>query len=71
MALLEEYLFGHSDVAMPDFPAYYQQLSNKSDFDDDLTKLEVEFRVSSGRILAFNLPPSLQMYTYVCQETGF
>eukprot|EP00057_Strongylocentrotus_purpuratus_P011984 XP_011666458.1 PREDICTED: receptor-type tyrosine-protein phosphatase epsilon [Strongylocentrotus purpuratus] len=44
MALLEEHLFGHSDVAMPDFPAYYQQLSNKSDFDDDLTKLEVEFR---------------------------
>ena len=66
MALLEEHLFGHSDVAMPDFPGYYQQLSNKSDLDDDSTKLEVEFRVSSGRILAFNLPLSLQFYTYIC-----
>nr|XP_054765104.1 receptor-type tyrosine-protein phosphatase S-like [Lytechinus pictus] len=44
MALLEEHLFGHTDVAMSEFPMYYQQLSNKSDFDDDLTKLEVEFR---------------------------
>ncbi|XP_041475095.1 receptor-type tyrosine-protein phosphatase delta-like isoform X1 [Lytechinus variegatus] len=44
MALLEEHLFGHSDVAMSEFPMYYQQLSNKSEFDDDLTKLEVEFR---------------------------
>ncbi|XP_071476634.1 receptor-type tyrosine-protein phosphatase alpha-like isoform X1 [Diadema antillarum] len=44
MALLEEYMFGHTDISVQAVPEYYANLGKASQVDEHLSNLELEFR---------------------------